>query len=173
MTPLSEQMCHPGTPRAMTELGFRQSKLDIINVTHRCFPRTPPDDLHLEQDLPDLPHWCQLPIRHHKEYSQLLCTHLPFDIDGTHHAHIPSPQEYIHLLNMVFLLGNSVMRCTHSCYYASYVLKSSLDHHFIASFSTCSFITSFMFPTVFMFWYICFLISMRLSYNYYIGWCVQ
>ena len=58
--------CHDGQ-------GFRQSDWDIINVMHQCFPRIPPNDLCLEQDLPDPPHWYQLPIRCHKEYLWWLC----------------------------------------------------------------------------------------------------
>ena len=160
-------------PACYDGLGFRQSDWDIITVTHQYFPRIPPDEPCLVQDLPDLPHWCQLPIRCHKEYSRWLCTHLLFDIDGAPHARILFPQECIHLLDMVFLLGDSVTRCTHRRHYTPYVLKSLPDHHFIASFSACSSAMLFVFPTVFMLWYSCFLISMWLSYYYYLVWCVQ
>ena len=160
-------------PACYDGLGFRQSDWDIITVTHQYFPRIPPDEPCLVQDLPDLPHWCQLPIRCRKEYSWWLCTHLPFDIDRAPHARILFPQECIHLLDMVFLLGDSVTRCTHRRHYTLYVLKSLPDHHFIASFSACSFATLFVFPTVFMLWYSCFLMSMWLSYYYYLVWCVQ
>ena len=102
-------------PAHNDRLGFRQSNWDIINVMHQGFPRDPPDDPCLEQDLPDLPHWYQLPIGCHKEYLRWLCTHLPFDIDGVHHAHILFPWEYIHLLDTVFLLCDSVTRCMLKC----------------------------------------------------------
>ena len=113
---LTNWMRCPGTPHAMMKLGFRQSELDIINVTHQCFPRTPPDDPRLEQDLPDLPHWYQLPIRCCKEYLWWLRTHLPFDICWVCHAHVPFPQEYNHFLDTVFLLCDSVTRCTCRCF---------------------------------------------------------
>ena len=102
-------------PAHNDRLGFRQSNWDIINVMHQGFPRDPPDDPCLKQDLPDLPHWYQLPIGCHKEYLRWLCTHLPFDIDWVHHARILFPWEYIHLLDTVFLLCDSVTRCMLKC----------------------------------------------------------